>query len=365
MVGDDTIYNKLLDIEDTNGLETADDASVSSSFDGGYANVRGSRLRFTDGSISDNNFPETSDNALLRDENDSKLNYFGYTRKEMERFTRIGLFTLFGIFCSLVLYISIAAIFHSYVYSQYSPNDYVINNNPILGTKGAEPTGVIFKTSADAGLGTEENPIVVNMSGDSMIYNTCVNNNLIGKLTERLAKHTDLKFKFTNHGKGGQVIAKIGEVIVPDIIADNASIVILMWDSDATDSHTFQMTQAEYEAFVNDYTITLKQVMTNVLALPQVKFFAIAGPSIFGEGPLFRPSIITPDKDNVLKQLRQINVDIAEEFQVPYIDMNHALHSVAWTGWGPYKAWSTVDGEHYAELGASVEADNFVRFLTY
>ncbi len=182
---------------------------------------------------------------------------------------------------------------------------------------------------------------------------------------DRISQKTDLKFQFVNNGRGSATIAQIGKVIVPNIIADGASIVILMWNSDATDSNTINLTPAEYQKFKDEYVKNLNYVMGNVTNLPQVKFFAIAGPSIFGEGPLGKPSYITSDKDKVLADLRDINIAVAQQYQVTYIDMNHALHSVSVPWWALYNMWCTLDGEHYNDLGASVEADNFVRFLTY
>ena len=354
-------YNKLHSDEEIllKGQNEKNDLDVEADLesDDEYADVRSSRVKYTDGSSSHNVMSEKKGN-------DFGESSYGKTtwRKHALRYL---CFFLFGATFITVLYISIAAIYHAKVYADYSPNPYVTNYNPILGAPGEDPTGVIFATSKAAGLGTEENPIVVSLAGDSMMYNAFVDRDLNGKLQQRLSKKTDLKFKFCNHGHGGATIYRISQVIIPDIIADNASIVILNWDSDATDSHTYDMTPAEYAAFKESYILELDYVMGNVTSLPQVKFFAIAGPSIFGEGPLLAPRIITPDKVTVIAELREINIEMAQKHKVPYIDMNHALHSVSVSWWGLYKMWCTVDGEHYGELGASIEADNFVRFLTY
>jgi hypothetical protein len=350
------VYNALLDAEQDQLVDEnlVDEESFDKENDG-YVNVRSSRIQYTDGSMSGGVTLEKNDENFKTPTDGNQRDYL----------TRLGIYVFFVAALLLVAYISLAAIYHSYIYTQYHPEDYVYNYNPAFGALGAEPTGVIFATSKAAGLGTPANPIVVSLVGDSMINKAWWERNLGGKLLGRLAKITNLQFKFINRGSNGATISNIGRRIVPQVTADNSTIVILNWDSDATDSDTYHMTPPQYSQFKVNYEQELNWVMSNVTSLKQVKFMAIAGPSLYGEGPVFKPERFTPDKGQVLADLRDINIGVSQKFKVPYIDMNHALHSVSVNWWGLYRYWCTQDGEHYSELGASVEADNFVRFLTY
>jgi len=350
------VYNFLVDTEKFQDMN--DEGLVDDNSSDGYADVRASRVRYSDGSISGNSAIEKSNQSLIFLEVSSSSN-------RRDKITRYGLFVFFSTSLVLVLYIAVAAMYHSYIYTQYDASDYVYNYNPALGSLGAEPSGVIFSTSRAAGLGTMANPVIVTLTGDSMINKAYTERNLGGKLSERLAKKTDLQFKFINRGNNGATIQNIGSNIVPRILEDGSSIVILNWDSDATDSDTYDMTPEQYTQFKINYEQQLNWCVANITSLEQVEYFAIAGPSLYGEGPVFKPSRFTPDKAQVLDDLRAINIGVSQRFQIPYIDMNHALHSVSVPWWGLYRFWCTQDGEHYSELGASIEADNFVRFLTF
>jgi len=350
------VYNILIDTEKFQ--DTHDKGFVDDNSSDGYADVRSSLVRYSDGSFGGNTEVEKSNPPPVF------LDFFPSSIKR-DKITSYGIYIFFSSSLVLVLYIAVAAIYHSYIYTQYDASDYVFNYNPALGPLGTEPAGVIFDTSRAAGLGTSANPITVTLTGDSMINKAYQERNLGGKLNERLAKKTDLQFKFINRGGNGATIQNIGRTIVPHIVEDGSSIVILNWDSDATDSDTYNMTPQQYTQFKINYEQQLNWCVANVTSLEQVKYFAMAGPSLYGEGPVFKPSRFTPDKGQVLDDLRAINIGVAQRFQIPYIDMNHALHSVSVDWWGLYRFWCTQDGEHYSELGASIEADNFVRFLTF
>jgi hypothetical protein len=355
------VHNALLEREKFH-TQLDDESLADDNSSEDYADVRSSRVRYSDGSLSGQMMTEKGKQPyvfLISDEEKTLAS------TKRDKLTRYGIYLFFSTSLGLVLYIAFAAIYHSYIYTQYNAADYVYNYNPVLGSEGAKPTGVIFTTSRAAGLGTTTNPIVVTLVGDSMIAKAYAERNLGGKLVERLSKETDLQFKFINRGNNGATIQNIGNVIVPRVIEDGSSIVILNWDSDATDSDTYGMTPEQYSQFKTNYEQQLNWCIANVTNLEQVKYFAIAGPSLFGEGPVFKPSRFTPDKDQVLIDLRAINIGVAQHFNIPYIDMNHALHSVSVPWWGLYRFWCTQDGEHYSELGASIESDNFVRFLTF
>jgi hypothetical protein len=352
----DILYNPIYDdqLEEEPLERTPSSVLYSDGSTSGKNSRTTSLVRYSDGSISESYTQNVGSLSISPPEISKK-----------EKITRYAFYSIFTSIVVLAFYIAVAAIYHSYVYMNYNPAPYVYNYNPSLGSDvvGAEPAGTIFAASQAAGFGTAENPITVTLIGDSMIGKAWQFRNLNGKLLERLAKHTDLHIRFINHGQNGATISNIGARIVSNVVTDQSSIVIINWDSDATDSDTIDMTTAQYDQFKVQYVKTLDWALANVTALPQVKFVAIAGPSLYGEGPVFKPSRFTPDKDKVLSQFRQLNIEAAQRFRLPYIDMRSALQSVSVSWWGLYRLWCTQDGEHYSELGASIEADNFVQFL--
>jgi len=270
------------------------------------------------------------------------------------------------------VYVSVCAVAHTSAYDNYSgPADFVYNNNPLLGGgysddthQSTAPQGKMLETFKAQGLGTEQEPIRISLVGDSMIANPWYNNDLESKLLSRLKDVTGMSFKFIMNAHYGQKIKETTENLPQNLQDDNSTVVILNHDSDATDTDTQNMTDNEYTLFLQQFSDQLSEFARIATSNTQVKFVAIAGPNVFGEGPLFKPARFTADKPKVLKDIRAVSMDVAKKFLIPYIDMKGALASVKPSWYIPYRYWCTRDGEHFNEVGTNIEADNFVYFLS-
>ncbi len=86
-----------------------------------------------------------------------------------------------------------------------------------------------------------------------------------------------------------------------------------------------QINQNQINEIRANYRANLSQVIEAVKAVG-VKYMAVSRPNLLGEGPntllkhVFFPSFVN-DKTNMLNAYRAMNMEIAEELDVDYIDM--------------------------------------------
>lgn len=201
--------------------------------------------------------------------------------------------------------------------------------------------------------------------GDSLVDMACGNFNLIGKL-EHIYRYS---FGYTNDGTGGYTIKKILDHLPPllhnirsvtnvhsnlnatsAIMNKNSSVfVILFWDSDCSDIWEVKMTYSEVQDLRDTYKRNVRTVVQSVLNTGA--YMAMAGPEVL---PWYH------GKENMLDAYRQMNIDVAKEFRMQYIDVRSAFQAAISSGRSP-----TIygDGEHPNNYGTEIIAKLFAKAI--
>ena len=160
-------------------------------------------------------------------------------------------------------------------------------------------------------------------------------------------------FDIYNAGVGGNKIKNIRNRMYRDVISLNPDIILLYWDSDVSDQDNDflaeKSTQDEYIEDLKNVVLVLKNTTSN---------FAIGGPGLLGEGPLFTYNFYN-GKNKLLDLYRDINRNVTQENGLLYMDIRRALQEVIPSAWILSRWFCTLDGEHPNERGTQIIAQQF------
>eukprot|EP01041_Mallomonas_annulata_P001120 gene1120-2179_t len=196
--------------------------------------------------------------------------------------------------------------------------------------------------------------------GDSVVNNPCVEYNLLGKMHNM----SHFSFGYTNCGIPSNTISRI-KWRLPTLLQNISFVakenkyvssvsekklsrvmVILFWNSDASDIDETDMSMEEVRVLRYKYKEDLREVIQQILN--SGAYMAIAGPEVFDD----------PSKTSVFDAYKDINIAIANSFDMEYIDMRTAFLNEINADRNPI-----VDLEHPNEHGTDIIAKLFVEAL--
>lgn len=136
---------------------------------------------------------------------------------------------------------------------------------------------------------------------------------------------------------------------------------ILFWDSDVCDISETKLSTSQIKELRDIYRNNLVATCNKILESGAK--VAIAGPEMCGEGPVILNDAsyyveLYESKLEMLEAYRDINKEVAEDLEVPYIDVRSAFID-AIGDWEYNNGCLTSDGEHPNNNGAIVEANLF------
>lgn len=218
--------------------------------------------------------------------------------------------------------------------------------------------GWIFDTNSEKYSGHAENSGSAStktlvLLGDSLFNRPFQEYNLGAMIRRRLSDYPILAW---NEGQDGNTIRDIADRL-DSALAHNPDAVILFWDSDCSDINESLLNATQVAQVRAAYTSTLESVVNSTLSYSTVKYMAIAGPGLLGENPnavlAFHP-VRFDGKEDMLDAYRDINKQVAADYNVDYIDLRTSLQNVIPFYWTWYKFWVTKDGEHLNYRGSII-----------
>jgi len=166
------------------------------------------------------------------------------------------------------------------------------------------------------------------------------------KITKRLPH---LNFTVISEARSGQHIIDLRNRMCKDVISARAEAVITFWDSDVTTSQDHQSEHA-----IKTYVNHLDQFISTMKS--EVKYFAIAGPSLQGELPRGMNRF-----DQCLDVYEEINRNISMIYNISYIDVRKIFMEYDRENhWKKRYGYLTSDGEHPSYAGFLLLTELFV-----
>ena len=278
---------------------------------------------------------------------------------------RVSIYSLFATISAIFLFVAFAAIYHACVYDTYNSVPFVtsaaVDAADALTSVGQEQT--MINTLAARGFGTKENPIVVDFLGDSILNKAQIDYDLFSQIEDILTKETSLQFHMINRGVSSACNVNCTLTQLNRYIStDKPNVIIMFSNSDVSYSEP-DWGELVWSQYLQNYSVALQTVIDISQAAVGDAMFAVAGPSMFSEGPWFQPARMK-GFGFMINDIRNINIDIVKKNAgVVYIDQLGAMQSIAVSWWKLYSLYSTKDGEHLSELGSKIFAANCARFL--
>eukprot|EP01040_Poterioochromonas_malhamensis_P004951 gene4951-5311_t len=198
--------------------------------------------------------------------------------------------------------------------------------------------------------------------GDSLIHRPFKEFDLGGRLQRQFKT---INLNITENAESGQIISECYDNIETDLPKGSADMVILYWDTDVSDYYEGDMSLEEVTLKRESYKSNLTAVINYVKAAGVSKM-AVAGPTILGEGPFLYKQFMAArkNKKSMLNDYRQMNMDIAEELGVDYIDMRKSYLYELPDYWIAAAYYLTLDGEHPNDRGTGVIVDKFAKQIS-
>jgi len=159
-------------------------------------------------------------------------------------------------------------------------------------------------------------------------------------------------FDIINAGSGGHKISDLLARVHKDVVSKNPDIVLLLWDSDVSDQPVEDLEEYSLQQKYKEDVHELISIIHNT-----TRHFAVAGPGLLGEGPLFQWNYF--QKNRLLDKYREFNRNISENNGVLYIDIRKALRDSLPSMWMWNRWYCTSDGEHPNQRGTQIMAEQF------
>ena len=192
--------------------------------------------------------------------------------------------------------------------------------------------------------------------GDSLIEKPVSEFNLIHLIQSNISHAS---FAYTALGRGGDTIQRIRERLPPllSFIAsekkrlaveepneDYPFLVLMLWDSDASDTDFTIFTNNELSLIYSNYIMNVKYVVQSLIDVG-AQVLGISGPGLME---------FNPEKSALLDTYAAMNRAVCEDFNMTYMDIRTPFLAALEQGDDP-----TEDGEHPSEKGAQIIAQLF------
>lgn len=158
--------------------------------------------------------------------------------------------------------------------------------------------------------------------------------------------------------KGGDTATTLSARLDSDVLARHGQAppdgVIILFDSDAADEDN-----AAESWYKDEYKIKLKGMISKILE--KVHYVALSGPILFGELPEGENY-----KDDLLDEYEQMNKEIAEEYNIDFIELRHMFYRNEPTSGDSVEMKSgklTRDGEHPLRKGYEIIKSQFLKTI--
>jgi lysophospholipase L1-like esterase len=200
--------------------------------------------------------------------------------------------------------------------------------------------------------------------GDSLINHPYTYYNMADKMKFFMA---DYKVDFIEAGVGGDTIARMKDRLDATLnsatTAGPLDAVVMLWDSDVSDVSWFNRPQIDVDAVQSQYIQDVTYVVSTIQQRFPGIFIALGGPMVMGEGPLFSDlyNVWLGEyfaKYKMYDSYREINKEICNMLNIPYIDLRKKMQETVPPGRGGFSGCLTEDGEHENELGTMVVANS-------
>jgi hypothetical protein len=198
--------------------------------------------------------------------------------------------------------------------------------------------------------------------GDSLVHRPYDSLNLGGKIQALLP---EFSFEFVDcASNGAQIETLMNYNLVNCCLPAKPDFVLMFWHSDASDVDEASMTTDIVNARHEKYKKNVASVVDVILK--SGAFLAISSTGLCGEtsAALFQPhSQRFHKKTPILNQYTEMNRELAEEFNIPFMDIRKALlDKIPWCQLS--YAWCvTLEGEHHNERGTRIIAKIFADTL--
>jgi hypothetical protein len=197
--------------------------------------------------------------------------------------------------------------------------------------------------------------------GDSLINMPFENFNLGGLLQSSITipkKQTSLTI--INEGKNSNAALKLYERI-NQVIARNPDAVLLLWDSDVSDTAFENFSGEELETMDLAYINLLRDILSTFQE-HNIKHIAVSGPILLGEGTWFVRKKLARN-GAYINHFIEMNRAVCEEMKVKYIDLHNKFEKKLPWYWFPSRYYLTVDGEHPNRKGTKLIAKVFAKVV--
>ena len=208
-----------------------------------------------------------------------------------------------------------------------------------------------------------QEPYNVILYGDSLITgNHFQNFGLFPLLTARIQSlMPNYNLNFNNLAHAGDGIIAMRDRL-PSVLQSPGDAVIMFWDSDVSANlETPENIDELRRIYISNVSFVINAIQQNRTGIK----IALAGPGILGEGPLIKkvPFTVYHQKKIMLNAYSAINQDIANSFNITYIDVRSAYLSQLPFYRLTYGGCLTVDGEHENTNGMQIISKLFARAI--
>jgi len=190
---------------------------------------------------------------------------------------------------------------------------------------------------------SEKRSFRIVLFGDSLINVPCRDYQLVDKLRALLP--TQYKYDISWSANSGECVAsfrgRLHALFGDGDEANRPDMVLMHWDSDVSDINEDAMNAQQVAETRALYERNLDFVVENLKS--NVSFFALGGPGLLGEGPLFQPKRYD-GKAKMLEVYKQINERICQQHQVVYIDFRTAFQQALPWYYVLNRGYVTTDG---------------------
>ena len=267
----------------------------------------------------------------------------------------------------VALYTVVCGIFHTTIYRRWDPKPFVLQYPLDYVPAPGTPSKTRFDLFAAQGLGTPTNPIKVLLMGDSIVNNPWIQSyDLKSVMQKVILKSTNLTVHLFNEARSA--------CLIRDIMNPTTDLSALGWIPKYHPHAVIELSNSDVSMCKstwpkqkwNDYKSVYENDLKNMVSYLKNKVgavnYAYGGPTVLTEGPLLYPPRMKGFAF-MLKDIRNINMKVAEAYNATYLDFYTAIKSVSVPWWGLYSQYITNDGEHFNKIGVQMMADLFIQFF--
>ena len=231
--------------------------------------------------------------------------------------------------------------------------------------------GTDYETAPPQGTVTTARQYQIVLFGDSMVGHPEKQYRLSAKLKAFLPQ---FNVNVSVRGFSGSGIAALQASFLERVLANSTEgghidALIMLWDSDASDEK-WNIPPHERQAKFQRYLRTTNQVLRRIITAKPGIYLAVAGPLMYGEGPLFAPlrrydHIYDYDLyTRVYEEMGLMNRAMCAGLNITYIDVRSTFLRLTPRRRMGFRGCLTDNGQHENDRGATVVAKEFATALT-